>query len=208
MKRALIIVDLQYDFCEGGSLGCNGASSIIPGINKLANSGNFDLIVTTKDWHPENHRSFAVNNPGHNTFEKIIIEETGKDQVLWPVHCVQGTHGSDLHADLQLDSTPSLILKGTLELHDSYSGFGSEVEDTGLNKFLKDHQIVQVYCVGLAFDYCVGSTAYDSQINGFDTFLLEDLTKSIADESVQVMRERLAEVGVSVTTSESLNFDV
>jgi nicotinamidase/pyrazinamidase len=163
MKTALIIVDVQNDFCKGGSLEVTDANTIIPLINKLRDLPIFDLVVLTRDWHAPTHCSFAANNPGTNVFEMIKLVDTGIDQIMWPTHCVQGTPGAQFHKDLVINHTSDVIVnKGLLERVDSYSGFGSHPEKTELEAVLKKADISTVYCVGLAFDYCVGSTAFDA----------------------------------------------
>lgn len=161
-KSALIIVDVQNDFCEGGSLAINDASSIVPLINKLRQNPLFSMIILTRDWHPENHGSFVENNPGQKVFTLFKLPDTGVDQMMWPKHCVQGTKGAEFHPDLTVLSTDTIVNKGTLERVDSYSGFGSHPEVTELEKILRENHIQTVYCVGLAYDYCVGSTALDA----------------------------------------------
>lgn len=195
-KNALIIVDVQYDFCEGGSLEVRNSNEIIPLINRLRTLKFFDLVVLTRDWHPKTHTSFAENHPGTKLFEMIRLEDTGVDQVMWPTHCVQGSKGAKFHSDLHVKEGDIVINKGQLINVDSYSGFGSYPEQTELEKVLRENEIKNVYTVGLAYDYCVGSTAYDAAIRGFKTFLIQDATRSVAESSEKIMTEKLLSVGV------------
>ena len=158
-KTALIIVDMQNDFCAGGSLAVGGSLEIIPTINELRKNAKFDYIVRTRDWHPQDHVSFGSNHPGEALFSQITIAETGHPQVMWPDHCVQGSTGAEYHKDLVLADSDGEVLKGQTKMIESYSGFGDYGEDTGLKQLLNDRNVGTVYCCGLALDYCVGSTA-------------------------------------------------
>lgn len=127
---------------------------------------------------------------------------------MWPVHCLQGSTGAEFHKDLKIKKNDDIIVsKGQLERVDSYSGFGSPPEKTNLEVVLKQHNITTVYCVGLAFDYCVGSTAFDAQMCGFDTHLLKDATRSVATTSEQIMTEKLNNVGVFIHDSSDFMFE-
>jgi len=125
---ALIIVDVQNDFCTGGSLQVPDNEVIFPIIDKLRTNCSFDVVVRTRDWHPASHASFQANNPGTKLFEMITLKDTGVEQVMWPTHCVQGTHGAEFHSDCELRENEIVVDKGTLERVDSYSGFGSAPE--------------------------------------------------------------------------------
>ena len=195
-KKALVIVDVQRDFCEHGSLAVPHASEIIPLINTLKSSPSYSLVVLTRDWHPATHCSFAVNNPGTQPFE-TIKNRRGEDQVMWPTHCVQGTEGAQFHPDLQVIASDVIVNKG-LQV-ESYSGFGSSLEVTGLEEILRQHQIAEVHCCGLAFDYCVGSTAKDAARLGFKTVVIKEATRSIASETEKQMEEALAKADVKIS---------
>ncbi|WP_215223823.1 bifunctional nicotinamidase/pyrazinamidase [Echinicola shivajiensis] len=175
--NALLIVDVQNDFLPGGALAVEEADQIIPVINKLQEK--FDFIVATQDWHPELHKSFAANNPGKKVGE--IINLDGEEQVLWPVHCVQGSTGAKFHQDLNQEKWAKVFQKGTNPVVDSYSGFydNSRKENTGLGDYFHDHHITDVYVVGLAADYCVKFTVLDALKEGFDVFLVTDATKAV-----------------------------
>lgn len=212
-KTALIIVDMQNDFCEGGSLAVEGGGNLATKISEFVNKASYDKLILTRDWHPQGHKSFQANHLGTELFSKIVIEETGKTQVLWPVHCVQGSKGAEYHENLKIGSEFHEILKGKNKLHDSYGGFGCslkdngedlEAEDTGLLAFLKENDIKEVYVAGLCLDYCVGTTACDASRFGFSTFIIEDLTLGIADESSNKMVERFKEAGGVLVQSSQL----
>ncbi len=204
-KRALLIVDVQNDFCEGGSLEVKNASEIIPRINDLRKNHKFDLIVLSSDWHPANHCSFHSNNPGSKLFEPFFLEKTQANQVMWPDHCVQGTFGAEFHKDLVREETDVIIRKGTNPDVDSYSAFGTRPENTGLNEILQKNEIKTVYVVGLAYDYCVGSTALDAAKNGYETYLLTDCTKSVAETTQNEMEKKCIDINCKLITSNELN---
>ncbi|WP_185673562.1 bifunctional nicotinamidase/pyrazinamidase [Elizabethkingia meningoseptica] len=178
MKKALIIVDVQNDFCEGGSLAVPGASEIIPYINSLMESDGYDQIVLTQDYHPANHKSFASNND-RNVGETIILN--GIPQFMWPVHCVQGTPGADFHPALNKDKATHIIQKRKNSEIDSYSAFqdNNHFMKTGLADFLKYHDIQLVEVAGLALDYCVRATCLDSVKEGFVTCLHFNGTRAV-----------------------------
>lgn len=157
----LLVIDMQNDFCEGGSLAVKGADEIVPLINQL--SKQFKHVVLTQDWHPIGHCSFE----------------------LWPEHCIQGTKGADFHPNLSIPHAELIIRKGTRIDLDSYSAFyeNDEITPTGLRSYLKEKGITRVFIVGLAFDYCVRFTAMDSMMCGFDTFIIEDACRAVHYEN-------------------------
>ena len=172
--NALIIVDVQNDFCPGGALAIPGGDAIVPGINRTA--ARFDVVVTTQDWHPRDHGSFASNNPGRQPYDMGTL--AGKAQIMWPDHCVQGTQGAAFHPGLNV--TAHNILKGTQRTADSYSGFMDDNgESTGLDGYLKEKCVTQVFICGLATDYCVKFTALDALRLGYETVVIEDLVRAV-----------------------------
>lgn len=181
--KALIIVDIQNDFLEGGSLAVPNGNEIIPIVNSIQQ--NYDLIVAAQDWHPHNHKSFAVEHEGKKEFE--IIDLNGLEQVLWPVHCVQGTFGAEFHKDLEIRKIEGIFRKGMNPEIDSYSGFfdNGKRKNTGLFGYLKDREVTEVTVVGLAADFCVYFTAKDALELGFKTTVLENATKPINAEGWQ-----------------------
>jgi nicotinamidase/pyrazinamidase len=178
-KSALIIVDVQNDFCKGGSLAVPDANEIIPIINMIREQKNFDMIVLTQDFHPKNHKSFASNHKGKKVFD--IIGLNGLKQVLWPDHCVQNTLGAGFHPDLKIERSDIIIQKGMDPDVDSYSGFydNNHINDTGLAKLLHDNEIEEVLIAGLATDYCVKFTALDAVDEGFKTYIIVDAIRGV-----------------------------
>ncbi|MBP9206899.1 MAG: bifunctional nicotinamidase/pyrazinamidase [Kofleriaceae bacterium] len=168
--RVLIWVDLQPDFCPGGALPVADGDTTIAVANQVA--AGFDLVVATQDWHPLDHGSFAANQPG--TTPGQVIDLHGLPQVLWPVHCVQGTAGAALHPGLDQHRLAAVFQKGTDPRVDSYSGFfdNGRRGDTGLTAWLRARGVREVTVLGLATDYCVKFTALDAVEQGFTTRLV------------------------------------
>ena len=190
---ALIIVDVQNGFTPGGNLAVAGADQIIPVINQLAKK--FEYVVLTQDWHPEQHISFADNHENKVPFETIELSYGA--QVLWPRHCVQGTHDAEFHSELNISAAQLIIRKGFHPDIDSYSAFmeADRKTPTGLKGYLKEHQIDTVYIVGIATDFCVAWTALDAAQMGFKTYVIEDACKAIdlndsLQHAWQIMREQ------------------
>lgn len=183
-RSALIVVDVQNGFTPGGNLAVAEADQIIPRINEIAQY--FDNIVLTQDWHPENHVSFADNHANAKPFDTIQLSY-GK-QVLWPVHCIQGTSDAALHPDLNIPQAQLVIRKGFHRHIDSYSAFmeADHKTTTGLAGYLKERGIDSVFVVGIATDFCVAWTAIDAAKMGFKSFVISDATKGIdLDGSLQ-----------------------
>lgn len=201
-KDALIIIDVQNDFCPGGALAVNGGDEIVQDIVKFAQQ--FTNIVSTQDWHPSNHSSFAVNH-GKEPFTQIDMPY-GK-QTLWPSHCVQGTSGAEFHSDLMdaVNSSNLIIRKGMNKNIDSYSAFfeNDGVTTTGLAGYLKEHGIERVFLVGLAYDFCVAYSAIDAAKQGFKAVVIKDMCRAIAmpvddTNTVEIMEEKMIENGVEI----------
>ena len=173
-KDALIVVDVQNDFCPGGSLAVKNGNEIIPVINKLQK--NFNFIFYTQDWHPSDHSSFSTNNPGKDVFSTIDMFY-GK-QVIWPPHCVFNTEGAKFHKDLKVEEAKTIIRKGYRKEIDSYSGFyeNDKRTPTGLHGILSDLDIKRVFICGLALDFCVNYTAIDAIKLGYEVIVLENAT--------------------------------
>ncbi|WDR07348.1 bifunctional nicotinamidase/pyrazinamidase [Devosia rhodophyticola] len=173
----LIVVDVQNDFLPRGNLAVADGDAIIPLINRLAKK--FTNVVLTQDWHPADHISFASNHPGKAPFE--TIELTYGTQVLWPDHCVWQTRGAELADKLDIPHAQLIIRKGYDRAVDSYSAFeeADRLSRTGLSSYLRERGLSQLYVVGLATDYCVGWTALDGVVGGFDVTVIEDATRGI-----------------------------
>ncbi len=196
-QHALIIVDLQNDFCPGGALAVPEGDEIVKHVNELITE--FDHVVLTQDWHPAGHSSFASQYPGKSPFD--VIDLAYGEQVLWPDHCIKGTHGADFHADLMTDKAELIVRKGFRHAIDSYSAFFENDHETptGLRGYLQDRAITSVTLVGLAFDYCVGYSALDAVQCGFETAVIENACRSIdPDGTGKAMHEKLTAAGVSV----------
>ena len=173
-KDALIIVDVQNDFCPGGSLAVKNGDKIINQINNIQKY--FNYIVLTQDWHPEDHTSFSTTNPEKKIFTTKKMPYG--DQVIWPPHCVIGTRGAEFHKNLNTNKANFIIRKGFRKEIDSYSGFyeNDRSTSTGLDGILENLKIERVFVVGLALDFCVQFTAIDSVNLGYETFVIEDAT--------------------------------
>ena len=176
-KRALILVDLQNDFMPGGALAVPEGDAVVPLANELLT--RYPIVVATQDWHPANHGSFAANHQGAAIYDQI--ELAGLPQVLWPVHCVQGTEGAAFHRDLARDQITKVFPKGTDPTIDSYSGFhdNGHRHSTGLAEWLREQQVDAVDVLGLATDYCVKFTALDAQAEGFATRLIAPACRAV-----------------------------
>jgi len=176
-KSALIVIDVQNCFVDGGTLPVKGGAEVVPVINKLAES--FGNIVVTQDWHTQGHASFASAHAGQKPFSSIKLSYG--NQVLWPDHCVQGTDDAALHKDLKLPTAQVIIRKGFNKGVDSYSAFeeADRKTATGLGGYLKQRGIKTVYVVGLATDFCVAWTALDARKAGFEVYVIEDATRAI-----------------------------
>lgn len=181
MKSALIVVDIQRDFCEGGSLAVPGSLEIVPVINTLLKETSyFDLVVFTQDWHPPNHKSFAENHKGKKPMDQINLH--GKMQTLWPTHCVQKTQGAEFHPDLKIPPTAriTIVRKGMNPEYDSYSGFkDAGGHKTTLAGILKDNKVTTIYVCGLATDYCVKATALDALEITESVYLIQNACRGV-----------------------------
>ncbi len=191
--KALIVVDIQNDFLEGGSLAVPGGNEIISVVNEIQK--DFDLVVATQDWHSLHHKSFAAEHPDRNEFE--IIDLNGLNQVLWPVHCVQGSFGAEFHKELETNSIEAIFRKGMDTEIDSYSGFydNGKRKNTGLFGYLKDRIVSEVFVCGLAADFCVYFTANDALDLGFNTKIIRNATCPIDPENWKILQEEFKENG-------------
>lgn len=191
--EALIVVDVQNDFCPGGSLAVNGGDEIVPVINELAKS--FANVILTQDWHPANHVSFA------ETHGKPLYSTTAAPygtQMMWPVHCAQGTRGADFHPGLDIPHAQLVIRKGYRGEVDSYSAFNeADRLPTGLAGYLRERGIGRIAVVGLATDFCVAWTAMDARSAGFKVSVIEKACRGIdVDGSMAKAWKALDEMGV------------
>jgi nicotinamidase/pyrazinamidase len=201
--KALLLIDIQNDFIPGGALAVPRGDEVIPVVNHLQRL--FEVVVATQDWHPENHKSFAANHEGKEVFEEIDLN--GLSQVLWPVHCVQGTNGAEFSKDLAMNKVEAIFRKGTDSEIDSYSGFydNGHRKTTALADYLRGKNVTEVYVAGLAADYCVYYTAKDAIEEGFTTYIIEDAVRAINDHTFTKAKEDIANKGGRIIKSGSLS---
>jgi nicotinamidase/pyrazinamidase len=177
---ALIIVDVQNDFCPGGALAVGEGDRVVPTLNRLA--PHFRTVVATQDWHPADHRSFAAQGGP------------------WPVHCVAGTPGADFHPDLDRAPIDLVVRKAMVTDQEAYSGF----DGTDLAEQLRARGVRRVFVGGLALDYCVDATALDARKAGFETFVIRDATRPVFPEQVQEKEAGWRDAGIGTVTSDEL----
>ncbi len=172
----LLVIDMQNDFCAGGALAVPGADEVVPLVNRIARA--FKHVVLTQDWHPPGHHSFASTH-GRRLFE--TIEVAHGPQILWPDHCVQGTHGAEFHGALDVPHAELILRKGYHPHIDSYSAFleNDRKTPTGLAGYLRERALTRVHVVGLALDFCVRYSAADAHRSGFSVVVLEDASRAI-----------------------------
>ncbi|MEO8402040.1 MAG: bifunctional nicotinamidase/pyrazinamidase [Gammaproteobacteria bacterium] len=200
-KTALIMVDLQNDFCAGGNLAVPDGDAVIALANQLQPC--FDVVVATKDWHPETHMSFASNHPDKKAGEVIIVH--GLTQVLWPDHCVQNSSGSEFHPDLNQEKIQHIFHKGTDRFVDSYSAFfdNEHLRTTGLADYLTREGVTDIYIMGLATDYCVKFSCLDAVQFNFKVHVIEDACRGVElkpGDVTNAMRE-MQNAGVKLVDS-------
>ena len=193
--NALIVIDVQNDFCPGGALAVPGGDEIVQGINALMS--DFDAVILTQDWHPAGHSSFASSHAGKNPYD--MTEMPYGPQVLWPDHCIQGSLGAKFHMELHQDRADLIIRKGYNPAIDSYSAFFENDHETptGLEGYLRTRGVSQLTMVGLALDFCVNFSAVDAAKLGFDVTVREDLCRAIdLDGSLAAARAGMSSAGV------------
>ena len=174
---ALLVIDVQNDFCPGGALAVEGGDEIIPLINRLGQS--FEHVIHTQDWHPANHISFASTHPGTQPF--TTIEVPYGTQTLWPDHCVQGTPGADFQPGRVLPHAEMIVRKGFRRDIDSYSAFleDDHTTPTGLAGYLRERGLKRLFLCGLAYDFCVRYSAIDGTAAGFECIVIQDATRAV-----------------------------
>jgi len=201
-QDALIIIDVQNDFCPGGALEVPQGDQVVSAINQIARQ--FQTIVLTQDWHPQEHASFASS---HNADPFSTTTLTYGEQTLWPDHCIQGSDGAAFHPDLQTNGAALVIRKGMHPGIDSYSAFfeNDKTTTTGLTGYLRQLGIKRVFCAGLAFDYCVRFTAEDAIKEKFKTVVIEDACRAIdMDNSADAARASFKQMGITMLQSNAL----
>jgi nicotinamidase/pyrazinamidase len=202
-QSVLIVVDVQNCFLPGGSLAVKDGEKVIPIINSLAK--RFANVVLTQDWHTPGHTSFASAHDGKKPFE--VIKLAYGDQVLWPDHCVQGTEGAAISADIAIPQAGLVVRKGYHKDIDSYSAFfeADHKTPTGLAGYLKQRRLDTVFVTGLATDFCVGWTAIDARRSGFETYVVEDACRGIdVQGSLAKAWAAMAKAGVNRIKSDDI----
>ena len=193
---ALLVIDAQNDFCEGGALAVQGGAAIMPLINRLAE--RFDTVIATQDWHTPDQISFASNHDGATPFTEI--EVAYGPQMLWPDHCLQGSNGADFHPDVApaVQKALAVVRKGYNPAVDSYSGFFENDHRTltGLAGLLRDRGVSRVFLCGLAYDYCVRFTAEDAVREGFEAVVVDNACRAIAPDTAAAAKASFEALGV------------
>jgi len=201
--KALLIVDVQNDFCPGGALEVPEGDKVVPVINSL--TPHFDAVIQTQDWHPAGHYSFASSHDQKEPFDTIKMEYG--NQVLWPDHCVQGSEGAQFHPDLETLKTQVVIRKGFRKEIDSYSAFyeNDNKTKTGVTGYLNTRGIDTLYVAGLATDFCVKWSVLDGIKDGFNLYVVEDAVLGIdMDGSVDAAWQEMKEAGAAVVKSDQI----
>jgi nicotinamidase/pyrazinamidase len=203
-RAALLLIDLQNDFVEGGALAVAGGLGVVEIANRLMS--HFDLVVATQDWHPPDHQSFASQHPGLKV--GACFQLGGLAQTAWPDHCVQGSHGSELVATLSVESIQRIVRKGTDRDIDSYSGFfdNGHKRSTGLADYLREQNIRQVFVMGLATDYCVRATVLDALQEGLKTTLIADGCRGVDLQpgDIELAISDMESAGARIVTSKAI----
>jgi nicotinamidase/pyrazinamidase len=195
MKKALLVIDVQNDFCPAGALEVAGGNEIIAYINE--EMSKYECVVLTQDWHPKGHSSFATSHEGKNPLE--LIKMPYGDQVLWPDHCVQGSKGAEFHPDLNIEQANAIIRKGSNPFIDSYSAFfeNDRKTPTGLDGYFKSLEIENINLVGLATDFCVNYSAQDAANLGYKVSVLEKMCRAIdLNGSLAAAKNEMQDCGV------------
>jgi nicotinamidase/pyrazinamidase len=200
--HALLVIDVQKDFCPGGALAVADGDAVVAPINQLMS--RYGVSVLTQDWHPASHSSFAANHQGAAPFS--MAEMPYGPQVLWPTHCVIGTEGAAFHPDLNINAADLIIRKGFRPEIDSYSAFfeNDKSTPTGLAGYLRERQVEEVFIVGLALDFCVYYSAMDAVRMGFPTTVFNDCCRAIdLDGSLNAAMEDMKSKGIIVKPSKT-----
>ena len=197
MSEALLVIDVQNDFCPKGALAVAGGDMIIQPIN--AAMDKFDIVVLTQDWHPTDHKSFASSHANKEPFDTVVMSYG--DQVLWPAHCIQGSVGAGFHPDLNQTRADVIIRKGSNPAVDSYSAFyeNDKVTPTGLHGYLKNRDVTKLTLVGLATDYCVAFSALDAAKLGYAVTVRLDMARGIdSDGSLKAAIDKMSKAGINL----------
>lgn len=201
--RALLVIDVQNDFCPGGKLAVPDGDAVVQVINALADG--FDHVLFTQDWHPPGHSSFASSHEGKQPYDTVELKYG--EQILWPDHCIQGSEGAAFHPGLHVDRGELIIRKGFRTEIDSYSAFfeNDQQTPTGLTGYLRERGIKTLYLVGLATDFCVHWSAVDGRQQGFDVYVVREATRAIdSNGSLDHAMRRMREVGAQIVTADDV----
>lgn len=203
-RDVFLVVDIQNDFCPGGSLAVPRGDEVVPAINALA--AKFAHVVLTQDWHPRGHLSFASSHAGKQPFQTIDVAYG--TQILWPDHCVQGTVGAAFRGDLNIPHAELVLRKGYHRDIDSYSAFyeNDRKTATGLAGYLRERGLTRVFLAGLAFDFCVRYSGEDARREGFEAVVFEDACRSIdVDGSAAVTREKFRSLNIRCVSADAIS---
>ena len=197
MSEALLVIDVQNDFCPNGALAVTGGETIVQPINEELDK--FNIVILTKDWHPSDHKSFASSHENKSPFD--TVEMFYGDQVLWPDHFIQGSMGARFHPDLNHKRADVIIRKGSNPAVDSYSAFyeNDKVTPTGLHGYLKNRDVTKLTLVGLATDYCVAFSALDAAKLGYAVIVRLDMARGIdSDGSLKAAIDKMSKAGINL----------
>ncbi len=201
--KALLLIDIQNGFCPGGNLPVPEGDLVVPVANRLIDSGRYDLIVASQDWHPAGHGSFASSHPGKKPFEIGML--SGKPQMMWPDHCVQNSEDAEFHPDLHIGAVDFVQQKGQNPAVDSYSAFrdNDQAALTGLAAYLRSKHVTELDLCGLATDYCVKFSALDAveMLPGVSVRFIEDASRGIDPAGVKAAIDDMRARGVTVIGS-------
>lgn len=199
---ALLLLDLQNDFCAGGPLAVPDADAIIPLANQLQK--HFELVVAANDWHPHDHISFAANHPGYEVGDVLELDNT--HQILWKTHGVQHTQGAAFHPGLETLQIKKVFFKGCERDIDSYSAFydAANLRCTGLGDYLARHGIREVYILGVATEYCVKYSCFDALRLGFKVYVIQDACRGVREDDVKVALRAMKKEGGQIVRSRSI----
>ena len=203
VRDALVVIDVQRDFCEGGALAAQDADAVLSPIDRLTT--RFTHVVAAQDWHPADHSSFAANHPGAAPYSTIDMPYG--PQTLWPVHCVQGSPGAEFHPGFVVGRAGAIVRKGMRKSIDSYSALfeNDRATPTGLGGYLRERGVSRVFVVGLATDFCVSFSALDARQLGFEACVLIDACRGVdLNGSMATARAAWAAAGVVVAESDDL----
>jgi len=202
-KKALLLVDIQNDFCTGGNLAVPEGEKTVPVANRLMDKGGYDLIAASLDWHPADHGSFVSQHTGKKPFEEG--ELNGQKQMIWPDHCVQGSEGAKFHPDLNTDKIDYIERKGTDKNVDSYSAFRDNAKDrlTGLAEYLKAEGVTELHICGLATDVCVKFTLLDAAelLPDVKLVFVEDASRGLSEEAVKEAKKEIKAKNIDIRQS-------